>query len=195
MPADALVADAMATVTNAVTIDAPTARVWPWLAQLGSGRAGWYSYDQVDNGGRASAWRIVPELQLLSAGDAVPALPEAIEAFLVQSAVPASHLVLASRDRGAGPALSWEYLLSPLGLGRTRLIVRGRVSPRWLDPGAHPVLARLPRPLLLLAARVGHRLMLARHLRGLKRRAERPDGPSGRSAWYGWLMARTPRIP
>jgi hypothetical protein len=25
--------------------------VWPWLAQMGSGRAGWYAYDFIDNGG------------------------------------------------------------------------------------------------------------------------------------------------
>ena len=42
-------------ITHAITIDAPPEAVWPWLVQLGSGRAGWYAYDHIDNGGRPSA--------------------------------------------------------------------------------------------------------------------------------------------
>ena len=34
-------------VTNAITIEAPPGRVWPWLAQLGAGRGGWYSFDPL----------------------------------------------------------------------------------------------------------------------------------------------------
>jgi hypothetical protein len=43
--------------TMAVTIDAPPSRVWPWLVQMGCDRAGWYSWDRLDNGGVTSAWR------------------------------------------------------------------------------------------------------------------------------------------
>lgn len=56
-------------MTRAITINKPPELVWPWLAQLGRG-AGWYSYDRLDNGGKASARHIVswiPEPQL---GDA-----------------------------------------------------------------------------------------------------------------------------
>ena len=38
----------------------PPEAVWPWLVQMGFGRAGWYSYDQLDMGG-SSATRILPE--------------------------------------------------------------------------------------------------------------------------------------
>ena len=37
--------------TMAATIDAPPSRVWPWLVQMGCDRAGWYSWDRLDNGG------------------------------------------------------------------------------------------------------------------------------------------------
>ena len=58
--ADALVSNAAATVMHAATIRAPVECVWPWLVQMGAGRAGWYSYDWVDNGGKPSASEVIP---------------------------------------------------------------------------------------------------------------------------------------
>lgn len=188
MPADSIVPDAMATVTNAITIDAPPERVWPWLAQLGAGRAGWYSYDLVDNGGLPSANRIVPEHQHLAAGVVLPAIPGATDAFVVASLEPPLDLALTVPGPGGRCRASWEFLLKPQAHDRTRLIVRGRVSPRWLDAApndsasskrpipierVYGVLAKMPRPVVFLAAGLGHRLMQARQLRGIKRRAER----------------------
>jgi hypothetical protein len=60
MPGDDLVPGAASTTTRAITVAAPPAEVWPWLVQLGYGRGGWYSYDWIDNDGRASADRILP---------------------------------------------------------------------------------------------------------------------------------------
>jgi hypothetical protein len=60
MPGDGLVPDATST-TRAITIAAPPEQVWPWLVQLGYGRAGWYSYDWIDNDNRPSADRILPD--------------------------------------------------------------------------------------------------------------------------------------
>ena len=83
-------------------------------------------------------------------------------------------------------AVAWEHWLEPIDGGRTRLIVRGRASSHWLDlaraptPAGHhrifiervyAVLATLPRPLLIAFAGVGHRMMEARHLRGIRRRS------------------------
>jgi hypothetical protein len=62
MPGDDVLPDAAST-TRAITIAAPPEQVWPWLVQLGYGRGGWYSYDWIDNDGRPSADRIIPELQ------------------------------------------------------------------------------------------------------------------------------------
>ena len=66
LPGDALVPDAAAAVMHAATIRAPLECVWPWLVQMGAGRAGWYSYDWVDNGGKPSASEIIPELQYIA---------------------------------------------------------------------------------------------------------------------------------
>ena len=50
---DAMIPDPIFTSTHAITIDAPPEAVWPWIAQMGAGRAGWYSWDVIDNGGTA----------------------------------------------------------------------------------------------------------------------------------------------
>jgi hypothetical protein len=45
---DDLLPNARAWTTHAITIEAPAPEVWPWLAQMGWGRAGWYTYRWVD---------------------------------------------------------------------------------------------------------------------------------------------------
>ena len=67
-PGGDLIPDGVRGATMAVTIDAPPARVWPWLAQMGTDRGGWYSWDRLDNWA-SSAERIHPEWQEISLGD------------------------------------------------------------------------------------------------------------------------------
>ena len=184
--ADALIPDPLFTSTHAITIDAPPEQVWPWVAQMGAGRAGWYSWDLIDNGGVPSASRVVPEFQAVAPGDVMPAVPGATDAFIVASVDPPRDLVLTVPDGHDGTAVAWEHALEPIEGGRTRLIVRGRASAHWLDLAraqpragrprifierAYAVLARLPRPLLIALAGFGHRIMEARHLRGIQRRS------------------------
>jgi len=187
MPADSLVPAPMGIVTHAVTISAPPECVWPWLAQMGAGRAGWYSYDWIDNGGHPSAKSIRPEYQEVAPGDVMPATPGMTDAFCVTTVRPPHDLVLTVPDASGGNQVSWEFLLEPLENGRTRVIVRGRISRNWpgsirersRPPGRllfieriYAILAHTPRPLMLVAAAFGHYIMQARMLRGIKRRAE-----------------------
>ena len=72
---DELIPKPTGSVTHAITIRRSALDVWPWLAQMGSGRAGWYAYDFVDNGGRPSTERILPEFQNAGVGTVFPALP------------------------------------------------------------------------------------------------------------------------
>jgi hypothetical protein len=188
MAADSIVPNPIYAETRAVTIHAPVERVWPWLAQMGSGRAGWYAYDWIDNGNHPSATTILPEYQHIAAGDVLPALPGMNDVFLITVVEPPCRLVLTVPDATSGSRVSWEFLLKSIDRENTRLIVRGRVAPHWLAavpqsssaPGGdqifiervYSLLARLPRPIMLAAAGFGHGLMHTRQLHGIKIRAE-----------------------
>jgi hypothetical protein len=181
-PGDRLLEDAMGTWTHGVTIAASPRTVWPWLAQMGAGRAGWYSWDVLDNDGHRSADEIVAEWEHIAVGDVLPAAPGATDAFVVERLEPGRDLVLGAPHETGGLRATWEFLLDPLPGGRTRLLVRARVAPRgWtseLSAVTRPIdlvywaLARMPRGLMLALAGAGHRVMQARQLRGIRRRAE-----------------------
>ncbi len=129
MAGDAICADARLIATRAITIDATPSQVFPWLRQMGFGRAGWYSYDIIDNLGRRSARAINPEWQTLSAGEEVPGGPASFTAMVVD---PPRALVIALGDGSPTPrkvtfTLSYELGNDPRG---TRLVsrVRARVN-------------------------------------------------------------------
>jgi hypothetical protein len=124
LPGDELVPDAKIAWTHAITIGACTADVWPWLVQMGCRRAGWYSYDGLDNGGVPSADRILPDLQHVEVGDIFPMMPTADDRFVVRGVEPERVLVLGD-DAGS---MSWAFVLEPAGARGTRLITRSRGS-------------------------------------------------------------------
>jgi hypothetical protein len=72
-PGDEIVPDSDGGATMATILPAPPERVWPWLVQMGRGRAGWYSWDWVDNKGEPSARHIVPGWQSLEQGQRLKA--------------------------------------------------------------------------------------------------------------------------
>jgi hypothetical protein len=79
LPGDELIARPDLTATRAITARAPAARVWPWIAQLGQARGGFYSYDFLENlvgCNIHSAARVVPEWQDIKPGDKVGLHPE-----------------------------------------------------------------------------------------------------------------------
>ena len=100
---------------------------------MGSDRAGWYSWDAIDNGEKPSALRIVPDFQTVAPGDVMPAVPGAKDAFVVAAVDRPRDLVLMAPAGSGGEAVSWEHFLESLDGDRTRLILRGRASSRWLD--------------------------------------------------------------
>jgi hypothetical protein len=157
---DDVLPDAGAQLTHAITIDAPPADVWPWLVQMGGQRAGWYSWDRLDNAGKRSADRIIPELQHLAVGDVLPWRPVGTEGFEVLRIVPGRALVL----KGGGPQFdgTWAFVVEPLGATRTRLVVRYRAAFR---PGAH---AELRKPMMAAV----HAFMERKQLRTIKHHAE-----------------------
>jgi hypothetical protein len=127
LPGDEQIKEPIGSLHHAITIRRPRHDVWPWLAQMGAGsRAGWYSYDFLDNGGRPSADRIIPELQQLAVGMIFPALPGAADAFTLLAFEPQRFLVLGWLTPEGAPAMTWAFVLEDAEHDSTRLIVRAR---------------------------------------------------------------------
>jgi hypothetical protein len=193
LPGDDIVASSLAGETRGITIDAPPEAVWPWLVQMGYGKAGWYSYDQLDQRG-TSATHINEAWQQLAVGDIVPTHPGG--GFEVARLDPGRALVLrsdtelvmsqAAAAKAAGAGLetatsgvkvsgailsgtpqefsaSWAFVLEPRGGGRTRLIERFRV---WTGEGGPA--GRLVMPFVGFGVFV----MMQRQMVGLRDRAE-----------------------
>jgi hypothetical protein len=164
--------------TMATTIDAPPARVWPWLAQMGCDRAGWYSWDRLDNGGIRSAERIHPEWQETKVKDKLASTPGGGAWFEVAALERERFLALRAplnvngkpfpTDRPRPRFYSdsvWSFLLDELPGDRTRLVVSGYAAyhPHWLLTAAN-----------MLFWEPAHVLMQTRQFANLKRRATAP---------------------
>jgi hypothetical protein len=122
---DNLCLDATLIATRSITISAAPQDVFPWIRQMGFGRAGWYSYDWLDNLGRKSATRIHDEWQSVQTGDKVPSGPISFTAAIVDAP---RHFVLEIRSLGKkNPklhfTLAYELRDDPEG---TRLVTRMR---------------------------------------------------------------------
>ena len=181
LPGDDLVVDADLVATRAVTVRCEPDAVWPWIAQLGQGRGGFYSYDVLENLAGCdihSVDSIVPDLQSLALGDIVSLRKGDMPAFLVSAIDPGRSLVLVARDPSTGaPAHaapdvpmavdeSWAFVLEPDGEGATRLLVRGRRRTRGerMDRVAWSLIEAASLP------------MERRMLLGIRDRAERTMG-------------------
>jgi hypothetical protein len=165
LPGDDIVPEATAS-TRAITIKAPPAEVWPWLAQMGQDKAGFYSYDLLERltgAGIHNADRIVPEWQDVVRGDLMRTY-RYVQRFEplgwpVEVVEPGHALVV----RNLKHTWSWALVLEPTGEGKTRLIARTRASRKGF-PG---LLTEV------WLAEPAHFLMEVGVLRGVKHRAER----------------------
>lgn len=163
LPYDDLVSDPTWSSTRAVTVEATREQIWPWLVQLGWGRAGWYGYDLVDNGGKPSAWEIMPEHQHMEAGTAFPMSPWTAM-YCRDFQEPSWILMRMGNEEGTTDIGTFLYYLDPIDDRHTRLIIRMRDKYRWFSP---PILA------IQLAVDVCDIFFQWKHLLGVKARAER----------------------
>lgn len=154
--------------TRAVTIEAAPSDVWPWIVQIGVGKAGWYSYDLLDNRGRPSSDVVLEQWQDVAVGDPAapinPFQPVERSGWRVARAVRDEQLVWHHPQSG-----TWAWVLRPLPDSRTRLVTRLRTS--YAYPGGLAFA-----PILEIADFPMYRRMLL----GIKARAEtRPVVPIG----------------
>ncbi len=190
---DDLIPDAGVSETRGIAIAASPSTIWPWLMQMGYGRAGWYSYDAIDMAGRSAA-SVDAGLAHLEVGDVVPTHPGG--GFLVKIVDPERALVLysdnelmeqqaaAAREAGLAEAstnvratgafmenaqpgefaASWAFVLEPMPDGGTRLIERVRT--RFGESDKPWTRYTLP------VMGFGVFVMVRRQLLGIKERAE-----------------------
>jgi hypothetical protein len=158
MAGDEIVPDPTFNATRAVTVNAPAERIWPWIVQMGYRKAGFYSWDILDNDGIPSSERIIPEYQTLKVGDLVPL--SATAGIRVAALEANTELLLVAQSP---TTWTWSWGLYPIDAQRTRLVSRLRLPLRtsssrlWVD--AFEI------------------VMMRKCLLGIKRRAEyRHDG-------------------
>jgi len=166
LPGDDFLSIADLQSTRAITIEAPADAVWPWLAQMGQGRGGLYSYDFLENLAGLdihSADRIHPEWQDIEVGDRFHLAPAA-SADLEVGLVDQGNALVLRVPPGSPPGpfdFSWAFVLQPQSDGTTRLLVRERYAYRqWW--------ARC----LVEAVEVASFIMSGRMLHGIRSRAE-----------------------
>jgi len=158
MPGDDVVKFPTFNATRGVTIQARPEEIWPWLLQIGVTRAGWYSYDLLDNLGRPSAQRIIPEWQHVAVGDVIPMSPDGKQGLRVKD-FEANQWMLWWDNKGDS---TWYWGLSPLDESQTRLITRVRTQYHWLSPTI----------LFSLLVEFTDIVMMRKCMLGIKRRAE-----------------------
>jgi hypothetical protein len=178
LPGDELMPECRGSLTHAISIRRPRREVWQWLVQMGAGRAGWYSYDWIDNGGQPSAERLVPELQQIRVGDVFPAMPGVTEGFVVLQYELEGYLVLGWLSPAGHPMMTWAFVLEELGPRGTRLIVRARAGADYQPPFG------LPRWTLKTLVPLGHAIMQRKQLLGIARRAEGRPVSKKASSWF-----------
>ena len=158
MPGDDIVKHPTFNATRGVTINAQPKDIFPWLAQMGIQRAGWYSYDWIDNLGKPSAEHIIPELQHMEVGDLIPMSPDGKIGLWVKDFERDRWLLWWDKKGDT----TWSWGLYPLDESRTRLITRVRMRYHWLSPSI----------VFNLLLDVGDIVMMRKCLLGIKRRAE-----------------------
>ena len=162
MPGDDLLPSPDMLSTRATTIDASASSVWPWLVQMGSGRAGAYTYDWAENLfglDMHSADEILPQFQDLKVGDVLPVGSTGPHMW-VEVLEPERALVLRSEDGN----WVWAFALYTGG-SVTRLVSRNRIA----TPGASVFV----RSFNFLVMEPGSLVMERKMLLGIKERAER----------------------
>ena len=158
MPGDDIVGKPSFNATRTVSIKAPAENIYPWIVQMGVGRAGWYSYDLLDNLGRPSAEVILPAHQNLQVGDVVPMSPDGKQGLWVKDCKDNEWMLWWDKKGDS----TWAWGIYSEGEAYCRLVTRLRVKYRWLSPAI----------LFNLIIEFFDIWMMIKCMKGIKRRAE-----------------------
>jgi len=139
LPGDELVPTPKWQYTQAITVHAPATEVWQWLAQIGQGRGGFYSYEWLENligCDIRNADRILPEFQNLKIGDGIRLHPQ-MPPMPVEILEPGRAFVLHGDTRQGGPSpmtpkgytnMSWLFFVEEVSSDTSRVLSRFRTD-------------------------------------------------------------------
>ena len=132
MPGDDIVKKPSFNATRAVTINASPDKIYPWIVQIGLNRAGWYSYDLLDNLARKSAESILPEFQKIAIGDLIPMSPDGKQGLWVKEFSENEWMLWWDKIGDT----TWAWGIYSEGERCCRLVTRVRKKYRWLSLSA-----------------------------------------------------------
>jgi len=129
--------------TRVVTIHAPAGRVWPWVAQIGQDRGGFYSYTPLENmvgAGMKNAEQIHPEWQEREVGDKVwlgdPRKFDGKAYMVVARWIPGRAIVLVTppdweriQAGELAQEMVWAFIVEGVHPRGTRLVARSLGGP------------------------------------------------------------------
>jgi hypothetical protein len=133
LPGDTLLPHADLAATRGITVRASAEQVWPWIAQLGQERGGFYSYDVLENlvgCNIHSANHVVPEWQSIGVGDEIKLAPQ-VGLQVVQADPPQALVLRGGVPMGDTPPpfdFTWAFVLREVSAGAIRLLVRERYA-------------------------------------------------------------------
>jgi hypothetical protein len=128
MLGDEIVGSPSFDATRAVTIKASPSEIYPWIVQMGLNRAGWYSYDLLDNLGRRSEEQILPIFQNVQVGTLIPMSPNNNYGLWVKEFKTDESMLWWDKKGNA----TWAWGIYPKGKCDCRLVSRIRIKYQWV---------------------------------------------------------------
>ncbi len=145
LPGDDIVPNTSVSQTRAITVQSRPEEIWPWIAQIGQDRAGFYTFDLLENiigcqmpvtdtlSINKQEWRLGDPLWLYPANRWDGLGYASLRTFEPNHAIgfgTSTNRTNANKDEDG----SWTFVLQPIDASSTRLIVRGK-GPIVQTPG------------------------------------------------------------
>lgn len=137
LPGDHLLWQGYPRETRAIRVDAPADQVWPWVAQIGQDRGGFYSYELLEDLAGCEMTNLdflIPSRQHWRPGDKLWMYPPHKASGLGQAPLalhePGRALVFYTRRPGTlltdPPDGTWAFIVEPIDSSTSQFIMRGR---------------------------------------------------------------------
>jgi hypothetical protein len=146
LPGDELVPEPKWSYTLGIAVDASPEAVWPWIAQIGQRRGGFYTYETLENIAGCkitNTTEILPDHQHPTVDEDIYLHPTA-PPMRIAIVDPPNALVLFGSpagigSEGSGGIPTWQFAVNPGPNGGSRLLTRGRYdyTPDWKSRLAH----------------------------------------------------------